>query len=65
MFKEPIARFRKFEFIGILLEALSMIGLLSGAAIVSIYGKFLLGGVLGFFGLLMLARLKRGRVKPK
>jgi hypothetical protein len=56
---------RGAELFGTVLEGLAALGLISGAAIVSIYGNFLLGGVFAFFGLLMLARFKRGRVKSK
>jgi hypothetical protein len=56
---------RGAEFFGLVLEGLAALGLISGAAVVSIYGKFLLGGLLAFFGILMLARFKRGRVKHK
>lgn len=37
-----------------------MVGLFTGATVVSVYGKFLLGGILAFFGLLVFARFKRG-----
>lgn len=65
VFKERLAKYRKFESLGVFLDALSVLGLFTCAAIVSVYGKFLLGGVLAFFGLLMLARFKRGRVRSK
>ncbi len=51
--------------LGAWLEGASVVGLISGAGIVAVMGKFLLAGVLAFFGLLMFARMKRGRVNRK
>ena len=50
---------------GVLLQGASVIGLISGAGVFAFMGKFLLGGVLALFGLLMFARMKRGRVNRK
>jgi hypothetical protein len=50
------------EFFGLIFEGLAAVGFFSAAAVVSAYGKFLLGGVLAFFGALMFLRFKRGRV---
>ena len=65
MVKGWLAKYRKFESIGVFLDVLSMLGLFTGAVIVSVFGKFLLGAVLALFGLLVFARFKRGRVKLK
>ena len=53
------------EWFGVMLEGASVFGLICGAGIVAFTGKFLLGGVFAFFGLLMFARMKRGRVNRK
>jgi hypothetical protein len=50
------------DLFGMVFEGLTALGLLSGAAVVAAMGKFLLGGVLAFFGVLMFLRFKRGRM---
>ena len=46
-----------------LMEAAIGWGLLSGAVVVAVLGKFLLAGVLAVVASLVLMRLKRGRLK--
>ena len=46
-----------------LMEAAIGWGLLSGAVVVAVLGKFLLAGVLAVVAILVLMRLKRGRLK--
>jgi hypothetical protein len=53
------------EFFGLIFEGLATVGFFTSAAIVSAYGKFLLGGALTFFGVLMFLRFKRGRVSKR
>ena len=65
MARERLANYRRFERVGVILDALTMVGLFTRATVVSVYGKFLLGGILAFFGLLVFARFKRGRVKSQ
>jgi hypothetical protein len=50
------------DLFGALFEGLAAFGLFSGAAVVAAMGKFFLGGVFAFFGVLMFLRFKRGRV---
>ena len=54
---------RPIEFTMFLMEAAIGWGLLSGAVVVAVLGKFLLAGVLAVVAILVLMRLKRGRLK--
>ena len=62
---EKATGWRRYELAATITEGIITIGSISGAAIVSLYGKFLLAAVLLFIGLLFFARFKRGRVKTK
>ena len=54
---------RPIEFTMFLIEAAIGWGLLSGAVVVAVLGKFLLAGVVAVVAILVLMRLKRGRLK--
>jgi hypothetical protein len=51
------------ELFGLVYQSLLGFGLVSGAAVVAFMGKLFAAGILAFFGLLVLLRLKRGRVR--
>ncbi len=50
------------ELFGLVYQGLLGGGLISGAAVVAFMGKLFVASILAFFGVLVLLRLKRGRV---